>query len=394
MNMNKNRKTLLWLILVALVAVTGYWGWRNNQEKAPKEKEIIKIGAILPLTGEFAAYGTYMKQGIELALKNSIDQGVVKPGSIKFIFEDSQANPQLAVNAFNKMVSVDSIIACIPATSGVTLAIKHLANKKGIILVNATAISNDIEDLSDYVYSTIPNARLEGYFLSEYVFSVLNKRSVALIYRNDASGKSFEQSISEKLNELGVEIVYKEAHQPNSKNFAPLIDKIIDQKKSIDAVFVMSFGPEVAQFVKQAHERGMDRQIITYETFHSPVSLEIAKEAANGVIFCSPSFDENSTSPEVLKLKSDIYRKYDGQREFNYFIAAHYDAANLLIEAISKGNKTSDKIKAYFDNMKNYNGVTGQFHFLENGSADIPLVIYIVQEGEFNIVHNPTQHES
>lgn len=38
--MNKNRKTLLGLILVALVAVVGYFLWRNAQEKTSEEKEV------------------------------------------------------------------------------------------------------------------------------------------------------------------------------------------------------------------------------------------------------------------------------------------------------------------------------------------------------------------
>ena len=71
MNMNKNRKTLLGLILVTLVVAVGYFVWRNSQEKTPSDKEKIKIGVILPLTGGGAIYGEDIKKGIDLAFAES-----------------------------------------------------------------------------------------------------------------------------------------------------------------------------------------------------------------------------------------------------------------------------------------------------------------------------------
>ena len=366
-------------IIFIAFAILIVWGCGNQK------KEVIKIGAVLPLTGDYGAYGTYMKQGMELALNDAVNKGIIKRGEVELVFEDSQADPQKAVNAFKKLISFDKVLACIPATSGVTLAMKPIANQNKVILINATAISNEIEDASDYMYSIIPNAELEGHYLADYAFTKLQKHSAAIIYRNDASGKSFDKSISEKFIELGGHILYRDAHQPKNDNFDVFLNKI-QHNKEIDVVFVMSFGPEVANFVKQAKEKNIDRQILTYETFHSPTALEIAKNAANGVIFCSPQFDPNSDSSQITELKKEIFNSYKGQREFNYFIAAHYDAVSLLLKAISAGNRTPHKVKAYFDKMPVFYGITGKIKFLPQGSAIVPLVVYEVKDKKFVII--------
>ena len=343
--MKKKMLITIGMLAVIVVGVVFYLNKDKNNQGKP-----IKIGAVIPLTGTYGAYGTYMKQGMELALNDAIGKGLIKQGEVELVFEDSQADPRKAVDAFKKLISSDNVLACIPATSGVTLAMKPIANQNSVILINATAISPEIEDASDYIYSTIPDAEFEGHFLADYAYKKLNKRCAAIIYRNDASGISFNNSISKKFIELGGRVLYQDSHQPNNENFEVFLNKI-QHNKEIDVVFIMSFGPEVANFVKQAKEKNINRQILTYETFHTPTALEIAKNAANGVIFCSPEFDADSDSPKITNIKNEIYSTYKGQREFNYFIAAHYDAIGLLLQAISAGNRTSQQIKEYFDKM-------------------------------------------
>jgi len=198
---------------------------------------------------------------------------------------------------------------------------------------------------------------------------------------------AFNKAISEKFNELGGKILYEDSYQPDNENYEVILNKI-QADKNIDVIFIMCFGPESANFVKRAKEKGINQQIMTYEAFHAPQVLDIAKNAANGVIFVSPSFDADSDDPRTTSLKKVLFEEYNGQREYNYFIAAHYDATALLLKAISEGNRTSQQIKAYFDTMSPFDGITGSIAFTEKGSAIVPLVVYEVRDGKFVIIKN------
>ncbi|ODS31028.1 MAG: Leu/Ile/Val-binding protein precursor [Candidatus Scalindua rubra] len=252
------------------------------------------------------------------------------------------------------------------------------------MLINATAISTEIEDAPDFLFSIIPDAALEGQFLAEVAYQKLGKRNAGIIYRNDQSGKSFQENFSKRFKELAGNIVFEEANQPNTNEFREYITKLkaID---SLDIVFIACFGTETAYYLKQALELGLKKQSITYETFNSPKNLEIAGSAAEGIIFCSPRFDKDSSVPGTKSLREKVFKKYN-QTEFNFFIASHYDAAMLLIQAISKGNNSGEKIKKYIKNLQEYDGITGKIKFNMNGGADIPLSLYTVKDKEFVVI--------
>jgi branched-chain amino acid transport system substrate-binding protein len=342
--------------------------------------QTIKIGAVLPLSGPIAQYGNYMKQGLELAILDAMSDERIQKNEIELIIEDAQADPRKSVDAFNKLLNIDNIVACIPATSGVTLALKPIANKNKIILINASAISSEIEDEDDFVYSILPNADEEGAFLAEVAYDTLKYTRAAIIYRKDASGESFKDSFNSRFTELGGIVNFIESHQPNTDSFRKIINKLTNSKNEL--VFVASWGPEVALFCKQAAELGLNRQIITYETFNSPKVLEIAGNSANGVIFCSPTFDENSPNPNIQQFKTKVEKAFN-QSEINYYIAAHYDAMMLLINAIENGNETSVEIRHYLSELNSYEGITGKMYFNENGGVKMALDLYEVKNEKF-----------
>lgn len=78
----------------------------------------------MPLSGNYAQYGRYMQQGMEIALEDAVRKDIIREGQIKIVFEDGQADPRKSVDAFNKLINIDKIAAAIQATSAVTLAIK------------------------------------------------------------------------------------------------------------------------------------------------------------------------------------------------------------------------------------------------------------------------------
>lgn len=366
------KATISWLLIFSISL------FMVNCNKSENE---INIGAILPLTGSIAQYGEYMRQGLVLALEDAVEKQIVKPGLINLVIEDSQADPRKSVDAFKKLSNVDNIIACIPATSAVTLAIKPMANSRKIVLVNASAISSEIEDKADYVFSVLPNADSEGSFLAEVAKEKLDKNTAGIVYRNDQSGLSFKEGFRKRFIELGGEIPFIEAHNPNSTDFKTIISKINDFSE-VQIIFVASWGPEVAAFAKQMKEMGVDKQIITYETFHSPKVLEIAGNAADGVLFCAPLFDGNSKDPKITEFRNKVKNRFK-QDEVNYYIAAHYDAMMLILKALAECNYKPELVRQHLSELVEFEGVSGKMKFSNLGSVEMELGLYTVCNGEF-----------
>ncbi len=343
----------------------------------------LTLGGLFPMTGALASYGTYCKQGAELAVDDAIRSGLIKKDDITLDIEDGAGDPAKSIAAFRAMLLKNKPVAVIPVTSGVILAMKPIANQEHVVLVNASAVSVDIEDAQDYVFSILPNANTEGAFLADFAYSQ-GKRNMAIILRNDASGISFANAFEKSFTKLGGKILYKESHEPKANDFRSYISKLkVDNQ--IDAVFVASLGPEVATFLKQAHELSFDRQAYAYTTFYSPTVLKMAGPAANGVYFSAPVFNALSEDRVAVDLRMKLIKKYNTD-DTNYYVASHYDATMLILLAISKGNKSAESIKNYISNVGIYNGISGQVVFDKNGQGVIPLKMYTVKNGQFSAI--------
>ncbi|GKT37072.1 Leu/Ile/Val-binding protein like protein, partial [Aduncisulcus paluster] len=91
-----------------------------NQSK----DDVIKIGAILPLTGDAAAWGIPPKNAALLAVEQINADGGINGKKLELIVEDGGCDPKMGVSAINKLLSVDKPIAVVGAVcSAVTLAI-------------------------------------------------------------------------------------------------------------------------------------------------------------------------------------------------------------------------------------------------------------------------------
>ena len=99
------KKIIIGIVAVVLIIV-GISYFRKNSNQ-PISKEPIKIGVILPLSGDVAFIGEAAKNAAILA-KESFGK---TEKTYELFFEDDQSDSKKTVSAFRKLVDVDKIRA-------------------------------------------------------------------------------------------------------------------------------------------------------------------------------------------------------------------------------------------------------------------------------------------
>jgi branched-chain amino acid transport system substrate-binding protein len=346
----------------------------------PTKSDLVKIGAILPLTGKAAQYGVYFKQGSELALSDAIEDSLIKPEQVQLLIEDGKADAAISLTAFKKLVETDKISSCLVDLSNVILAIKPVANQDSIVSINSSSFSSEIEDGNDFMFSVLPNAKQYGSYIGNYCFNDLKYKNAGVLFRNDAMGTSLNENFRNSFKELGGAVVFEESHAVGETDYKVIIQKI--RNKKVDMILVASYGPEIASFAKQCKEANYNVQIVTYQGFFIKSALDVAGEAANGIICIASAFDPSSTDSKVIELKEKLKTRFNTD-DLNYYLAAHYDGTKILLEAIAQGNKTGSEIRNYLITTKTFTGLTGTITFDEYGLASIPLKPFKVKGGKF-----------
>ena len=352
------------VILLAVFIVT----------QTKKEPEVIKIGAILPLTGGGAKYGEEAKNGIELAIED------LKNSKIEVLYEDDQGTANGAVNAFNKLVESAKVPVIIgPMYSSTALAIAPLGQRKKVVIFSPSASSPDLTEAGDYFFRNWPSDIYEGNEMAKFAHDTLNLKTIAILSVNLDYGVGLTKVFEKVFKSLGGQILTTEYYDQGATDFRTQLSKI--KSLNPEAIYLPGYYSEIGLILKQAKEIGIKTRFLSCVGFDNPKVLEIAGSAAEGVVFARPYYDPESEDPVIKSFVERFTQKY-GVAPGIY--AAHaYDALKIIAQAIEKGGYSADGIKEALYSISGFPGVTGSTSFDENGDVEKPIQIMKVMQGRF-----------
>lgn len=340
------KKTLYVLGLIVIIVI-GWYLFRKDSQSA--NKETIKVGGILILSGEGASWGEAARNGVNMAVEEVNSNGGVDGKNIEVIFEDDGSDPQKAISAFNKLTTSDSVKFIIgPNWSNTGLAIKELSKEKKVILISPSLGLAKFNEENQYAFNTWPHDYILSQYLAEYVYEK-GYRHVALIGANDVWVKDQTKAFSEKFIQLGGTVEMTFEPLPEVKDVRTELSKIKANKK-IDALVMTTDGYSLTDIIaKQAKQTG-----INLPMFNITVD--------NKIIADCEGFCEGMVFPTFVTPTSSFEQKYKAKynREVEIGADSGYDALMLLVQAFKKvGYTDTDKVQQYLHSVTEYKGASG-----------------------------------
>lgn len=372
----------LWIVIGIVVVALAIVLVVTKTKKEPKE---VKIGAILPLTGDAALYGEISKSAIDLAVEEINSKGGVKGHKISIIYEDSQAKPELAVNAVNKLVTVDKVNVIIgPMGSSEVMAIAPILNKKKVVSISPAATSHDITNAGDYIFRTIVSDVYDGTAMARFAYQDNGIKKVGVFYMTEAGPQGVAEAFINEFKKLGGDILIVEKCSRGEKDFRTPISRI--DKKSPDAIYFALYPIETEIFIRQIRELGINRFLMTHQLIDDAQVLGKLGKAADGIVFTTPKLTPEIGGPSV-KLFYDKYRHKYG-KEPQQFASNSYDAMMLTANAMEKYGFDSESIKKGLYEVKNYEGASGVLSIDQNGDVDQEMLIMVIENGRPTLYRN------
>ena len=331
-------------------------------EKKPEE---IKVGAILPLSGDLSAYGKYVQRGIELAAEEINANGGIDGANITVLYRDNEGKSDKTVSVMNALIAEDKVPVVIGAVvSENTLAVCPIAEKKKVVLISPTSTSSKLSDYKNYVFRTCPSDIYQGKALSDVIFDLKPEGArVAVMFVDNDYGVGLKDAFVKSYQERG-EIVAVEAHKEGDTEFTGVLSAIKD--KNPDVVVLITYAKEGAAIVKQGREEGLDVAWVGSDGIKSDAFIEQAGKDAEGVKATYPiSMVSESVTENFVKL----YRAKYGTGSIDTDVTYGYDTMHVVAEAIEKGGYDAEDISDALREIR-YHGVCGAKKFDENG--DVP----------------------
>ncbi len=344
----------------------------RNSSKNNESERTVKIGAILPLTGNLASYGVDTRKAVELAVEQLNNQGGLNGKKIIVVFEDSQGQSSKAVNICKKLIEIDKVIGILgPITSPEVLSISPLANRGKVPIISPSSTSVDISNAGEYVFRTINADNIETIAFSKFVKSRFNNLRIAIIANQAAGTLSYANSFEKYYNDLDHKVIDKVLFQENIIDFKNIIQKALQNNP--DALYISGVSQDIGLIAKQIREANKDVQLLSYQSAEDERVLELAGTAINDMYYSSTSLPEGyigDVRMEFMKEFNKSYGNYPG-----IFACEIYDATNILLNAYGNSNGQDDFIER-LNKTNNYKGTSGIITFDENGDVNKPISIW------------------
>ena len=366
----------LWIFFSITLSISLLFSCSKKEEEKTKEEKsaqikqqkIIKIGAILPLTGPGAIFAQYIKEGIDLAVEeiNNETKGV----KLEILYEDSKTSPKEGINAYRKLLNTSNVKIFVVALSSVARAVAPLADStKTVQFYIAVAIPN-ITKVSKYIFRVYPNAYSMSGKMAEFATKHLKYKKFAVVYINDDFGKVSKEVFEKIVKKGGGEVVFSEPYNLMQTDFRNIIYKL--REKHPQAVYVTGYGLAYGSFIKQLKEIDDKIQVLADMTMGLPETIKQVGKFCRNIYYVDGKMESS-----FIKR---FYQKYN--KKPTSYAGYAYDLTNIIYKGIKESKFSLRNIDLFSSNIlkvKNYNGAMGRISFNSYGDVNLEFSIFYIK---------------
>ncbi|MBQ7283625.1 MAG: ABC transporter substrate-binding protein, partial [Oscillospiraceae bacterium] len=326
-------KKLMALFLAAamMVSFTACGSSEPAAEGGSAETEkVLYIGGTGPLTGDYATYGTSVKQGAELAGEEINAKGGFADGwTLKVRVEDDQADGAQAVQAYATLFDDGMDVTLGGTTSGACIAITEEAVKDNMLLLTPSGSQLECTQY-DNCFRVCFEDSAQGLYAANFIKDNAVAEKVAIIYdkSNDYSN-GLRQSFVDTAAENGLEIVADEAFTNQSNtDFSVQLQAV--KESGADLLFLPIYAHEAAYIITKADKAGLDVTFFGCDGLDG-ILEKIGQDnlpLAEGVMLLTPFAADSETEP--TKSFTAAYKAAYGTTP-DQFAADAYDAVYAIV---------------------------------------------------------------
>ena len=310
----------------------------------------IKVGVLLPTTGDLASVGQPIQQGALLPARqlSSSNLGF----TIDTQTEDTQTDPQAGITAAQSLVDGGYPSITGAASSETTIQVaQEVAIPNQTVLVSPSSTSPDITDLQDngYVYRTPPSDALQGQVLAQVANERVDASTVSVMYVNNSYGQALADSF---VQAFGGEVPAQVSFEKAQSSYTSKLQEAMSS--SPDGLLVIGYPESGNQLFRDFYSNySRDTTIMVTDGLRDPALPGNVGQSMTNVIGTAPI----AAGPAQQFFTKSFKDEYGG--EPGVFTSQAYDATAVQMLAIAAaGENKGSAVKENMDKVANPGGTT------------------------------------
>ena len=327
--------------------------------------KVIKIGLLLPLSGEQKELGKAIYNALEMALFETQSK------NIKLILRDSGDTDEKAIFAAKELEKEGVSILVGPIFSSQASAIRKEINKE--IPIFSFTNDENIKQKGLWVLGFSPQQQIKAIF-KEIKNNAI--KDVAIIIPNSVYGERALQESRKQSTQNNIKIHNIYFYDILSNDFSDL-GSLLDKEKNIkyNGLLIIASGKQLKEISARAQYRGINPKEIKYFGISGWNNPEVLDEPAllGGHFIAPQQYSFEAFVSRYFKIYNSVPIEISG---------LGYDILALCSAALKQAKSMSDFNK-FLTNPSGFNGIFGFFRIDNNGTISRKFVSYKVMEKNF-----------
>jgi branched-chain amino acid transport system substrate-binding protein len=395
-------RRIVWVLallpVVALLALAGCGGDDNGGGggggggEGDASGEPIRIGASLPLTGDFAEPGEAARKGYEVWMEEINKAGGLLGRPVEMVIKDDQSDQNLVVTDYNALIEQDRVDLLLGTFSSLlNIPASAVAERAQMVYVEPAGGSPDMFNRGfEYLFfaqqATAPH---QADLFVEWVTSLPEAerpKTAAYVAADDPFGAPVAEGIQEKLEAAGIETLYSEIYPPETVNFDAIASAIGSRRPDLLAQGSAGLQDGVNLITALSAAGFSPKQFFQASTpsFADQYSDAIGIDNTEGIFF-AVSYHVDAETPGNAEFLEAYRAKFDEDPAED--AADAYAAAQVLQAAVEAVGSIEDQaaLKDWL-HENSVETILGELSWDETGAPEQAFLLAQWQNGNEEIV--------
>ncbi|MFZ2963744.1 MAG: ABC transporter substrate-binding protein [Rhodoglobus sp.] len=377
----------------------------TDEPAGPVEDYTLKIGTLLPQTGNLAFLGPPEEAGVAMAAAEVNDAAADTGLTVEVTYGDSGNTDNKAYETEAPRILAEGVSAIIgAASSGTSLQFIDQVVGEGVIQFSPANTSDAFTTYDDngLYFRTAPSDVLQGEVLGNLIAED-GAQTLGLIVLNDSYGTGLAKYVTEAFEAAGGEVVAAPTYNTGDTNFDAQISEVL--AAAPDAIALITFD-EISTILPSLFGQIAPEKLYFVDGNLKNFGDEFAAGSLTGAKGTLPGLTIDSLGDFTGKLDAFLEETGGDPLEDYSYAAESYDAVILLalaslaaggttegadialkLQEVSGGSGDGEKCTTYADcaaiilggGVADYDGISGPITFDEVGDpteASIGIYVY------------------
>ena len=330
------------------------------------QQQTVKIGVIMPLTGDLAFVGQTVKNSIEMAV-SELNNTKYK---YEVIYEDDALNPKLTATAAQKLTAIDHVDALVSLSSGSGNVVAPIAKDNKIIHIGIASDGTIADDKYNFLHYTSPSQEAKAWIAEA---QRRGYKRIAILTVNQQGEIAIADQVKQNATGTNISVVYESIFNFGDTDFRTTLLKA--QQANPDIYMLLAFSPEIDLLYKQLKEQGITATVSSIECFelsNNPGQFE-------GLWYVNAADSSNT----FINAYTTKYGKAPA------FAAGNgYDILNMLVYSYETAGTdpsvkpTNEQVSHVLQSLHDFHGALGTLSTGTDGIVKSPASVRIIKDGK------------